>query len=172
MAARTDEPAAGPRANQDGDIVEHDASRRLADKSRKFEERRPCRRGIRPFAVIGVRRYCSAAGTLRYGRAQMSDVPGDRAIGVLVIHVNMIEALDGAGLSVLDERVVRSAKIAEAALPRRLHAFGAHLQDLLLRGEPGQSIAGHIDELAVSSVPHLRDFQALGAEVLIVFAGV
>ena len=86
-----------------------------------------------------------------------------------MIHVNVIEALDCAGLSVLDQRVVGATEITEAALPRRLHALGSHFQDLLLRGKPRKRVAGHVDELAVRSVPHLRNLEALSAEILVVF---
>ena len=89
-----------------------------------------------------------------------------------MIHVNVIEALHLAGLSVLDQRAVRTPKIAEASLPRGLHARGSHFQDLLLGGKPGQGVARHVHELAVCGVPHLRDFQTLGAELLVVFARV
>src|SRR5207253_10487536 len=99
-----------------------------------------------------------------------SDIPRDRAQRVLMIHVNVIEAFYLAGLRILDERVVRAAEIAEAALSRRLHALGSHFQDLLLRWKPRQRVAGHVDELAIGGVPHLRDFQALRAQLLVVLA--
>ena len=82
----------------------------------------------------------------------------------------MIEAFYRASLSIFDQRVVWAAEIAEAALSRRLHALGAHFQDLLLCWKPRQRVAGHVDELAVRGVPHLRDLQAFRAELLVVLA--
>ena len=60
---------------------------------------------------------------------------------MLVIHVDVIEAFDRAGLRILDHRAVGSAQIAEAALPRRLRPLRAHFEDLFLRGQPGQRVA-------------------------------
>src|SRR5579872_1818445 len=105
MSPRAHEAAARPRANQNGNVVEHDASRRLANKTRKLEERRPGGRGIRPFAISRVRCNRSTAGALRHGRTKVSDIPRDRAQRVLMIHVYVIEAFYLAGLSVFDERV-------------------------------------------------------------------
>src|SRR5947209_12306900 len=135
------EPAARPGANQNRDVIEHDTSGRLTNKSRKLEERGPGRRGIRPFAISRVWCNRSTPSALRHGRTQMSDIPGDRAQRVLMIHVDVIEALHLAGLSVLDQRAVRAAEITEAALSSRLHALGSHFQDLLLGGKPRQSVA-------------------------------
>src|SRR5438132_4824648 len=163
------EPAARPGANQNGDVIEQDTSGRLTNKSRKLEERRPGGRSIRPFAISRVWCNRGTASALRHGRTEMSDIPGDRAQRVLMIHVNVTEALHLASLSVLDQRTVRAAEITEAALSSWLHALGSHFQDLLLGGKPRQSVAGHVHELAVRGVPHLRDFQTLGAELLVVF---
>src|SRR2546427_2263074 len=106
MPPGADKAASGPWANQNGDVIEHDASGRLANKSRKLEERRPGGRGIGPFAVSRVRCNWSTASALRHGRTEVSDIPGDRAQRMLMIHVNVIEALHLAGLSVLDQRAV------------------------------------------------------------------
>src|SRR5690242_20813185 len=84
----------------------------------------------------------------------MFDVPLNRAQRMFVIHVHVVEALHLAGLRVFDERTVGSAQITETALPRWLHALGAHLQDLLLRGRPGQGVAGHITSLP-STASHI-----------------
>ena len=60
---------------------------------------------------------------------------------------------------------VRPAQVAEAALPRRLRALRAHLENLLLRRQSRQRIARHVDELPVGRVPHLRDLQSHRAEL-------
>ena len=75
-----------------------------------------------------------------------------------MVHVNVIKPLHVAGLRVLDQSAVRAAQIAEAALSRGLHALRSHFQNLFLRGKARQRIAGHIHELAIGGVPHLRDF--------------
>src|SRR5579872_7155616 len=123
MPACADEPTARPRANQNGNVVEHNTAGRLANKTRKLEKRRPGGRGIRPFAISRVRCKRSTAGALRHGCTEVSDVPLDRTQGVLMIHVYVIEAFYLAGLSVFDQCVVRAAEIAEAPLSRRLHAL-------------------------------------------------
>ena len=91
---------------------------------------------------------------------------------MLVIHVHVIEALDGASLGVLDHGAIGSAQVAEAAFARRLGPLLAHFEDLLLRRQPGQRVARHVHQLAISGVPHLRDVQSHLAELLVVLARV
>src|SRR5713101_1606944 len=123
MPAWADQPAARPRPDQNGDVVEHDAPGRLAHKTRKLGERRPRWRGVQPFAVPtgGCRR--SASGGWRDGRTEVGGIPLDRAQRVLMIHVYMIEAFHLAGLSVLNQRAIGAPEIAEASLSGRLRAL-------------------------------------------------
>ena len=82
-----------------------------------------------------------AATAARSLRAEMFDVPVGGAGGMLVVHVHVIEALDGARLRVLDHHAVRAAEIAEAARRHgRIHLgpFGAKFEHLLLRREAGR----------------------------------
>src|SRR5712692_5698838 len=172
MPAWADQPAARPGPDQNSDVVEHDTPGRLANKTRKLGERRPCRRGVQPFAVPTGGRRRGATGALRDGRTEVGDIPLDRAQRVLMIHVNVIEAFHLAGLSVLNQRAIWAPEIAEASLSGRLRAFGSHFEDLLLCRQPWQHVARHVYELAVGGVPHLSDFQALRPEILVVFARV
>src|SRR5262245_62351194 len=102
----------------------------------------------------------------------MSDVPLHRAERMLMVHVDVIKTLDLAPLSILDQRTIRAPEIAEASLPPRHGTLGSKFENLLLRRESRQSIAGHVDELAIGRVPHLSDLQAHRAEPRVVFSGV
>ena len=105
-----------------------------------------------------------------FAGAEVLHVPLHRALRMLVVHVHVVEALDRAGLCVLDHRVVGAAQVPEAALARRLNASFAKLENLLLRREAGQRVTRHVDQLAVLRVPHLRDLQPHRAEPLVVLA--
>src|SRR5437868_2086785 len=159
MPARADEPASGPRPNQNADIVEHDAPGRLANKTRKLKERGPRWRAVQPFAIPRVRCDGRTTATLRIGRTKVGYIPLDRTERVLMIHVYVVESFYLSALSVLNHRAVRAPEIPEAPLTSRLRTLGSHFDDLLLCWESRQCVARHVNQLAVGCVPHLSDFQ-------------
>src|SRR5712691_11213236 len=143
-----DQPAPRPRPDQNADVIKHDASGGLANKTRKLRERRPCGRGVKPFAIPTCRCHGRAAAPLRVGRTEVGDIPLDRTQWVLMIHMYVVETFHLATLCVLNHCVVRASQITEASLSSRLGALGAHFEDLLLRWQPRQHVAGHVDELS------------------------
>ena len=173
LAARADQAAARPRPDRNRDVVEVDAAGRVAHEA-GLRKRGPGRRRVGLGVAVAARRRRPAAPPRPCGivAPRCVDVPLHRAARMLVVHVHVVEALGRARLRVLDHRAVRAAQIAEAALPRRLHALRAHLENLFLRRQPGQRVARHVDQLAVGRVPHLRDRQPHLAEVLVVLARV
>src|SRR2546427_95921 len=73
--------------------------------------------------------------------SKMHDVPLDRTQRVLMIHMDVIEPLDLAGLSIFDQRIVWASKIPKTSLARRRDSLGAQFQNLFLRRQSGQRIA-------------------------------
>src|SRR5947209_2977991 len=119
LSARADEAAAGPWADGDGDVVEGDVPGRLAHEA-GLGKRGPCGRSVRSRVAVTARGRRRGTSSLRHLRAEMRGIPLHRAQRVLVIHVDMIEALDRSGLRVFDHRAVWAAQVAETAFARRL----------------------------------------------------
>src|SRR4030095_6068553 len=162
---RADQSSAGPRPDQNGDVVEVHAAGRLPDETRKLEERGPGRRS-------GGRLGRRTAPALWKRGTEVLDVPAHGTQRMLVIHVHVVEPLHLTGLCVLDQRAVWTAEIPEASLPGRRSALRPQFQDLLLRRKSGQRVARHVDELSIGSVPHLGDLEAHRAKSLVVLARV
>ena len=89
--------------------------------------------------VASVRGGAAAwAPARRRPLVQVPLIPELRAERLLLVHVDVVEALAGLVALVLDERIVRSTQVGEAAAARRLHALGLRLGNPR-RGQPEQA---------------------------------
>src|SRR5690606_19999083 len=97
----------------------------------------------------GFVRYAGTA-PLKKWCVQVQLIPELCAIRILLVHVDVVEALDRAVSREFDDRIVWSADVAKAAFTRRLDTCSLCLRDLL--GSPTKhsartriSVAAHID---------------------------
>src|SRR5438876_344405 len=105
------------------DVIEEYGAGGIPDKTRKLGKRRPRGGSVWLLAVAG--RLRRAAGIRRDRCSKMHNVPLDRTQRVLMIHMDVIEPLDLAGLSIFDQRIVWASKIPKTSLARRRDSLGA-----------------------------------------------
>ena len=123
VPACADEAATRPRPDRNRDVIEEYGAGGIPDKTRKLGKRRPRGGSVWLLAVAG--RLRRAAGIRRDRCSKMHDVPLDRTQRVLMIHMDVIEPLDLAGLSIFDQRIVWASKIPKTSLARRRDSPGA-----------------------------------------------
>ena len=63
----------------------------------------------------------------------MGLIPELRAVRLLLVHVNVVEALGRHVALVLDERIIGTAQVGESRAARRPHALGLGLGDSVQR---------------------------------------
>src|SRR5213080_4639548 len=131
-----DKAAARPRPDGNRDVIEEYGAGGIPDKTRKLGKRWPRGGSVWLLAVAG--RLRRSPGIRRDRCSKMHNVPLDRTQRELMIHMDVIEQLDMAGLNIFDQRIVWASKIPKTSLARRGDSFGAQFENLFLRRQSGQ----------------------------------
>ncbi len=88
----------------------------------------------------------------RHGHIQVRLIPELRAERLLLVHVNVIEALGRHVALVFDERIVGTAQVGEPSAAGRLHAFGLGVSDLRAGQSQYAAVPGYVS-LLTNTVP-------------------